>query len=193
MIALVAFAAIAIVGTVVGLALFPYSDLVVLGVAVAGGVALGRALPARFRPVLILLVVPSVIDLLQVAAFAGPPTSSRATPAASPDPHLIWLNFRLLLPDGGHFNIGLADLLLVVALAENFRRSRDPWPVAAMPGAVGLSAGTLIASIPFVQAFALGACSQALVPYLTAGWLVVLIRPRTAAPEASAFPAIRGR
>jgi hypothetical protein len=120
---------------------------------------------------LIVLLALSLLDLGQVVVFTGPPSSGQGTQSAVPDPHLIWLNFRVLLPSG-HFNIGLGDLLLVAALSENFRRRSAGWPVAALPGVLALTAGTLIAAAPMVQRFAAGAFSEALVPYLAAGWLI---------------------
>lgn len=168
---LAVFVAVAAAGTILGLALFPVSDAVVLGVAVSGGVLLGRALPTRFTPVLIVLLALSLLDLVQVVVLSGPPSSGQSTQSAVPDPHLIWLNFRVPLPSG-HFNIGFGDLLLVAALGENFRRRGAGWPVAGLPGVVALTAGTLIASAPVVQQFAAGAFSEALVPYLAAGWLI---------------------
>jgi hypothetical protein len=170
---LAVFAAVAAAGTILGLALFPFSDAVVLGVAVSGGVLLGRALPTRFMPVLIVLLALSLLDLVQVVVLSGPPSSGQSTQSAVPDPHLIWLNFRVPLPSG-HFNVGFADLLLVAALGENFRRRGAGWPVAALPGVLALTAGTLIASAPVVQQFAAGAFSEALVPYLAAGWLIAV-------------------
>jgi hypothetical protein len=173
MVVLGAFAATALIGAIIGLPLYPYTNAVVLGVATSGGVLLGRALPTRFRPVLIVLLALSVLDLAQVVVFNGPPNTAPSTQSAVPDPHLIWLNFRVSLPSG-HFNIGFADLLLVTALAENFRRTRTSWPVAALPGASALVMGTLVASAPVTVHFAAGAFSEALVPYLTAGWLLAI-------------------
>lgn len=165
------FAAVAAAGAVIGLALFPFSDAIVLGAAVSGGVLLGRALPTRFTPVLIVLIALSLLDLAQAVLLSGPPTTTSSTQSSVPNPHLIWVNFRVPLPSG-HFNIGVFDLLLVAALAENFRRRGTSWAVAAIPGVFALITGTLIASAAGVQRFAEGAFSEALIPYLAVGWLL---------------------
>lgn len=183
MIALGAFAAFALISTAAGVPLYPYSNLVVLGVATSGGLLLGRALPTRFVPVLVVMLALSILDLVQVALLNGPP-STTASAQSSPDPHLIWLNVRLPLPSG-HFAIGFADLLLVTALAENFRRTRTSWPVASLPGVVALVTGTVIASTAAARQLVAGAFSQALIPYLTGGWLVAFAVARLTAPKSS--------
>ena len=107
---------------------------------------------------------------------AEPGTGSVALRPAEtvPNPHVIWLTFRVPLPSG-HFNIGIGDLILVTALAENFRRMAASWPVAAVPGVFAVVVGTLIASFPVAQSFAAGSFSEALVPYLTAGLLAAVL------------------
>ena len=179
---------IAVAGTMFGLGLFPYSNVFVLGLAVSGGVVLGRVFPSRFRPLLAIMLILSVVDLIQVAALGGPPTPVTSAQQGAPDPHLIWLNVRIPLPSG-HFAIGFADLLLVVALAETMRRSRLSPVIAAIPGPVAIVAGTLIASTSIAQTFLFGAFSEALIPYLTAGWLLaIFVRGRVRTDTADAGP-----
>src|SRR2546429_2687614 len=61
------------VGTVFGLPFYPYSDVVVLGFGVLAGLVLGRVMPPRFRPFLVLLLILSALDVAQNIVFSGPP------------------------------------------------------------------------------------------------------------------------
>jgi hypothetical protein len=165
---------IATAGVIIGLALFPLSNLIVMGVALTGGILVGRAVPPRFRPFFILLIALSLLDLTQAAIFGGPPPSAGSTPAAGPNSHLIWVNFRVPLPSG-HFNIGFADLLLITAIAEHFRRQEAGYVIAALPGIVGFPLVFAVAAIPGFQQFLGGALSRALIPYLMLGWLLAVV------------------
>lgn len=160
-----------IAGVVFGLQLYPASDLVVAAFGVLGGIVLGRAMPPRFRPFLVLLVVLSVLDVAQNLAFSGPGTGPPPA-AAQPDPHLIWLNFRIPLA-AGHFNIGFADLTLIAAIGEHLRRRRATVPLSLLPGVIGLGLGeALVATLPQAPPQFVRAVSQSLVPFLTAGYLL---------------------
>jgi hypothetical protein len=164
---------VAAAGAFVGIPLFPLSDLIVLSIGLAGGVLVGRAFPARLRPFLVLLIVLSIVDLVQAGAFIGPPPGAAPSHAAGPNPHLIWVNFRLPLPSG-HFNIGIADLLLITAMAEHLRRMRLPYLLSALPATIGLTLAIALSAVPGFQHLLGGAPSQALIPYLTLGFLGVV-------------------
>lgn len=142
--------------------LYPWSLGLVLGVAAAGGVGLGRLMPARSRPWLLLLVVLSLVDLVQVALTSG---ASVPGPRTGQGPLIgQYLNLRLLLP-WGRSNIGLADLLLAAAIGEFWRRAGAPLWVAPLPAIFGLGLAELFAT-------AAGIRDLALVPFLTLGWLI---------------------
>lgn len=128
-----------VAGVIVGIPLYPLSDLVILTFSLAAGILLGRVRPPRFVPFLVLLAILSVLDLIQVALTSGP-APSPTTPTAGPDPHLIWLTFRLGLPSG-HFNIGFADLLLIAACSEHLRCRGSGLLLTLAPGLLGLARG----------------------------------------------------
>src|SRR5438105_8539181 len=160
-----------VVGAIVGVSLYPLSDVVVLAFALAGGILLGRALPPRFRPFFLFLIALSVLDFVQVALTSGP-APGPSIPSSGLNPHLIWVNFRIGLP-GGHFNIGFVDLLLITAMSEYFRRRDQRFVIGLLPGLIGVALAEIVASRvgyspnPIVSAF-----GQALIPFLTVGWLV---------------------
>jgi hypothetical protein len=166
-----------VVGAIFGLPLYPSSDLVILAFALSGGTLLGRVMPPRFVPFLILLVALSVLDVAQNVASSGPAPTSSALERGL-DPHFIWLNFRVPLPSG-HLNLGFADLVVIAAASEHFRRRSAGWPVAVLPGILGLAAGDLLAawsanpSRPVVAALL-----QSLIPLVTLGWLVAAAAAR---------------
>lgn len=165
------FGVVIVAGSVLGLGFYPYSDVVVVAFSVLAGITLGRALPPRFRPLLVLLLVLSVLDVAQNLATTSPPTGY--VPIATQlDPHLIWLNFRSPLGTG-HFNIGFADLVLIAAVSEQLRRRAAPLPLALLPGVIGLGLGdALAASIVQPAPTIVTAVSESLIPFLTAGYVL---------------------
>jgi len=163
--------AVMVIGAIVGLALYPLSDAIVLAFVLPGGFLLGRALPPRFRPFLVFLVILSALDLVQVALTSGPAPGPSA-PSTGLNPHLIWVNFRIGLP-GGHFNIGFVDLLLITAMGEHFRRRDRSVAIGLLPGVFGIVLAELVADLVGNNpTFALATLSQALIPYLTVGYLL---------------------
>ena len=171
-----------VAGVVFGLPLYPFSDVVVLGFGVLAGIVLGRAMPPRFRPFLVLLLILSVLDLAQNIVFSGPsaPTSTAST---APDPHLIWLNFRIPL-SSGHFNIGFADLILIAAVSEQLRRRDVRLQLAVLPGVIGLGLGEAVAaSLPESPPTLVSALAASVIPFLTAGYALTELALGQAAPE----------
>lgn len=159
-----------VVGAIVGLPLYPLSDVIVGGFAVLAGIVLGRAMPARFRPLLVLLLVLSVLDVVQNIAFSGGPSTAAPSSSTAPDPHLVWLNFRIPLP-GGHFNVGFADLILIAAISENLRRRGATLALSVLPGIIGVGLGeALVATLPPAPPSVAIAVSESLVPFLTLGY-----------------------
>lgn len=162
------FLVVVVAGAVFGLPLYPFSDVFVAGFSLLAGVALGRVMPPRFRPFLLLLLILSAIDIAQNFAFSGPPPAG----SAAPDPHLIWFNVRFPLSDG-HFNIGFADLILIAAAAENLRQRKATLALSLLPGVIGISLGeALLATLPANPPLLVDAIAASLVPFLTAGYLL---------------------
>lgn len=155
-----------ILGAVLSVAPYPWTDLVVLLVALTGGLLLGRAMPPRFRPFLILLLILSALDVVNIALSGGlttVPTTPPAHPAAAESGPLPYFNLFLLLP-GGHYLLGIFDLLVITAAAEHWRRRGALYLIALLPGVLGflLAEGA-------VWLTQLG--GWPLIPYFTAGWL----------------------
>jgi hypothetical protein len=132
-------------------------------VAVTAGLLLSRAMPTKLWPFLVLLLVLSILDVVQIVLTSGPPSpgsqsASTSTPAAQ-----LYGNFLLHLP-WGRYNIGIFDLLLLTAMAEYWRKRDSAFLVALAPGVIG-----------FILAFGFGqfiyAGALPLIPFLTAGWL----------------------
>lgn len=156
------------IGVTFGLPLYPISDVIVVVFSVLAGLLVGRAMPPRFAPFFVLLLILSALDVAQNAVFSGPSTSATGTP----DPHFIWLNLRFPLPTG-HFNLGFVDLLLIAAISEHLRRRKSPLPVALLPGVIGLGLGeAVVASLPSSPPLLLTALTQSVIPFLTAGYLL---------------------
>ncbi|HYL08094.1 MAG TPA: hypothetical protein VEU76_06065 [Candidatus Udaeobacter sp.] len=127
-------------------------------------------MPARFRPFAILIVILSVLDVAQNIVFAG--SSISCSTISAPDPHLIWLNVRLPLPEG-HFNIGFADVILFCAASENLRRRGAALDVTLLPGVIAIALGeALLATVPPHPAAIVAGVMNSLVLFLTAGYVV---------------------
>jgi hypothetical protein len=166
--AAVPFLVVVVAGAVLGLPLYPLSDLFVAAFSLLAGVLLGRVMPPRFRPFLILLLALSALDVAQNLAFAGPPPA----PNAAPDPHFIWVNVRFPLV-GGHFNIGFADLVLIAAAAENLRRRKATLALSLLPGVIGISLGeALLSTLTANPPVLVDAIAASLVLFLTAGYVL---------------------
>jgi hypothetical protein len=114
-------------GILAGARLYPLTDLVPVVVAACGGVLVGRIVPARFRPMAILVAVLAAADSIQVFA-------------ASNDSHPVSYYYAMLVVTTplGRAAIGFADLLVVTAVAEHYRRRGSNYWVAAAPGIAGL-------------------------------------------------------
>jgi hypothetical protein len=156
--------ALSIIGSALALPLYPWTSLVVLLVALTGGLLLGRIMPPRFLPVLVLLLVLSALDVLQVALTSGAsPPASNSHAGGTPSGPLLYVNFVLPLP-GRRYLVGIFDLLVITALAERWRRRGASYLIALLPGALG-----------FLLVYATGLLTplrpMALLPFFTAGWL----------------------
>ena len=162
------FLVVMVAGAVFGLALYPFSDLFVATFSLLAGIALGRAMPPRFRPFLILLLILSALDVAQNLAFAGPSPAANA----APDPHFSWFNVRFPL-SSGNFNIGFADLVLIASSAENLRRRKATLALSLLPGVIGISLGeALLSTLPANRPLVADAIAASLVLFLTAGFVL---------------------
>lgn len=144
-------------GTVAGVDGYPWSNLLVLAVAVSGGVLLGQLIPPRAEPMLLVLVVLAALDAAQLLVAGG----TEGEGAGS------W--FSLLVRGGGEIllQIGVADLVIVVALAiHGARRGLGFWPsILASPS------GLLVALVYTSVIRPSG--GLVLLPFLLLGWLLV--------------------
>ena len=152
---------LSVLGAVFSPVEYPWTNIVVLLVAMSAGLLLGRAMSTKVWPFLLLLIVLSILDVVQIVLTSGSPspgTSSAGVPTAQ-----LYGNFLLRLP-WGRYNIGIFDLLLMTAMAEYWRKRGSDFLMAVAPGAIGLilavGAGQFITG------------GLPLIPFLTAGWLV---------------------
>ena len=134
---------------------YPWADLVVLVVAWSAGLLLGRGMEPRFRPVLLVFLCLSALDVLLTAhlSLSPPPPSTGSTQLRLGD-------FLLVLP-WGRFETNVVDLLLLTALAEHWGRRGASYVIAFLPGALGflladgfilLTKVSILPGIPFFTA-----------------------------------------
>jgi hypothetical protein len=154
------------IGAVFAVVPYPWSDIIVLLTALAAGILLGRALPPRFRPFLILLLLLSALDIAQTILTGGLthlPSSPPAHTSAPMSGAMLFLNLSLPLPVG-HYLIGIFDLLVITAAAEYWRRRGASYFIAFLPGILG-----------FLLAYGAVLTTQygggPLIPFITTGWL----------------------
>ena len=150
-------------GAALSLPWYPWTNLPVLVFAIAGGAVLGRRLAARSRPVLVVLVLLSLVDL----AINGLPSPIAPESALRPPlpTALLYGNVVVFWPGGGRYMLGGLDLLLCAALAEHRRRRGGPLALALLPGPLAM----VLAAV-FILASRRG--GLALVPFLLLGWLL---------------------
>jgi hypothetical protein len=166
---------VSVLGVIFALPLYPWSEFVVLLIAFTGGLLLGRGMPPRFRPFLILLLLLSIEDAVQTALTGGLiplPTSLPAHSATPPSGLLLYLNVYLTLPVG-HYQVGIFDLLVITAAAEHWRRRGQSYLVALLPGVVGF---LLVDGAVWV----IQRGGWPLIPFITAGWLCSGVAARLA-------------
>jgi hypothetical protein len=150
--------AAAVIGAVRALPLLPVTDLMVLVVAWSGGLLLGRGMAARFSPFLLLFLCLSVLDVL--LAVGGYPQTPHTSGNSSP---LVSANFVLGLP-WGQFQINVADLLLLTAVAEHWRRRGGGYGIAVLTGVLGFLLADVVVEVT-------GLVQLPGFPFFTAGYL----------------------
>lgn len=137
-IAAVPFLVVIAAGAALSLSLYPYTNVIVGAFSLVAGVALGRIMPPRFRPFVVLLLVLSLLDVAQMIAFLPWFRGTRH----------IWINIQFRLPDG-HYNFALAVLIVIVAATENLRRRNATLGLSLLPGVIGMSLHeALLVSLP---------------------------------------------
>jgi hypothetical protein len=161
-----------VAGAAFGWPLYPWSNAVTLTFGVCGGTLLGRTFPVSQRAFFILLAVLSVLDVAQNFATSGPP--SLAPAPSAPNPHFVWLNFRIPLPSG-HLNLGVLDLGLIAAMTDHLGRNHAPWPITLLPGVLGLVIAEIVFNLHAPTRAIDTALVESLVPYLTIGWLASVV------------------
>jgi hypothetical protein len=120
------------VGLAAGLNLYPWTDLAVAAIAAGGGILVGRAVPPRFRSMMLLLLVLAILDTAQILAAAPSSAGHDQRPAGQ---YYVMFVVATSLANNA---IGIFDLLVITAMAEHWRR-REAGPVIAVaPGLVGL-------------------------------------------------------
>jgi hypothetical protein len=149
----------------VSLTMYPWSDFVVAALALLGGILLGRVMPPRFRPTLILLLVLSALDVAQIVLTSGaaPPTTSGPATDGDVSGWFALANYVIRLP-AHNYKVGILDLLLITALAEHWRRRAASYVLALVPGAIGFA-------LAYVFAWLTNIGGLPLAPFFTAGWL----------------------
>lgn len=157
-----------LVGVALALPLYPWIDLVVLVAAWSGGLLLGRGMPPRFRPFLLLFLCLSVVDVLLTAgvSLSGSHTAVGSAP-------LRFGDFLLVLP-WGRFETNLVDVLLLTAMAEHWRRRASGFLIALLPGVLafllvdGFVLVTGLGIVPGIPFFTAGyVCTEGLYRYVS--------------------------
>jgi hypothetical protein len=146
-------------GAFLGLALYPWTDLPVVGFALAGGVLVGRRLPPRSMPMFALLAVLAVLDTIQIVVLgSGSGDTGGATPA--------WYFYGMLVIDTPWFGtaVGIGDVLLIASIVEHSRRRGLSFAVGAAPGVLAFIAADVLVQV-------IGPLNLPLVPFLLFGWL----------------------
>jgi hypothetical protein len=151
---------IAIIGVGFALPLYPWTDFVVLLIAFAGGVLLGRILRPGPFPLVVILITVSLLDVVGNILTSGVQAPGGDT-ASSP---LLYGNL-LIPPPAGRFNIGIGDILLGTAMAEHWRRRRGSIALAEVPGLAGFALAGLFEALTSYH-------DLPLIPFLTGGWLI---------------------
>ena len=165
-------------GAVLGLALYPWTDLPVLGFAIAGGILVGRRLPPRPMPMLVLLAVLAMLDAIQIFVLgsgAGPEATGGAAPA--------WYFYGMLVIDTAwsHTGVGIFDILVIAAMVEHARRRGLPFAVGVAPGVLAFVAAD-------VAVLVFGSLNLPLVPFLLGGWLATGLGVRIAGVPGQSEP-----
>ena len=149
--------AAAIIGALAGLDAYPWSNAAVLAVGIAGGVLLGRLVPPRARLMFAALAILAALDAAQLLLAGGAGTDSTE----------IWFSLLVRGDEGALLQIGVADLVVVVAMTvHGARRGLSFWP------------SIIAAPLGLLVAFGYSQLTKppeglVLLPFLLLGWVAV--------------------
>jgi len=130
---------------------YPWSNVLVLGVAWSGGILYGRV-PGRWFAGLLI-----VLALLDLASFAsGVQSQGGPSPSASPN----FVSNLTVLWTGGHFREGILDIAVLVGTAARWTRTWRPGTVLVLALLAALAPSGLVAAgwrgglplVPFMAA-----------------------------------------
>ena len=152
-------AAVWILGAALSLGWYPLVSVVDIVFATALGQFVGRAVPARFRPFLVLLVILSVLDTLQVGLsthfYDGAQNSSLSAGQ-------FYSTVVVKLPLG-NYRLGPFDLAVAAAIGAHWlaRGAGLRVPLVGVAAAVTGAYGVMLS----------GPLTLPLIPFFLAGWL----------------------
>jgi uncharacterized protein (DUF58 family) len=156
---LVLSAAVWVLGAALSLPWYPLTSIVDVVFAVSLGLAAGRLVPARFRPFLILLIILSVLDVLQVGLSAG---SHAAAQDSGLSAGQLYSTVVVKLPIG-NYRLGPFDLAIAAAIGTHWLRRGAGLkvPLAGVATAVILAYAVILAK----------PVTLPLMPFFLVGWL----------------------
>jgi hypothetical protein len=110
--------ALSVVMGLLGVATYPFSNILVIAVAFFGGSLLGKTSSRRIWVLFAPLTIFSAID---IASFLlGAQGTSPSSVSSQQSSGLALLNFTLYFADGSHFRIGTLDIFVLSALVVFF-------------------------------------------------------------------------
>jgi hypothetical protein len=148
--------AVGVTGITLNLRAYPLTDAVVVIFCLTAGTVMGRVVPPHRRPMAIVLAILAALDTVQVFA-AG---SGNTTPSAL----RAWTMFLLVTPVGATA-IGFADLAVIAAVGEHWRRRGENAVWSMVPGFLALSLADLFNVLVYRGGLPL-------LPFVLAGWVI---------------------
>jgi len=161
--ALAAILALSGVAWVLGAALswrgYPLVSVLDIVFAAALGIVVGRIVPARFYPFLILLIVLSAFDILQVGLSTHFRQAAQNSSLAAGD---YYSTVVVKLPLG-NYQLGPFDLAVIASIGEHWLRRGTGLlvPLAGVTGAIVLAYAVILS----------GPVTLPLIPFLLIGWI----------------------
>jgi small basic protein len=148
-----------LLGAALSLGWYPLNTVVDVVFAASLGLVVGRAVPARFRPMLVLLIILSVLDTLQVGLSTHFHDTSQASSLSAGQ---FYSTVVVKLPIG-NYRLGPFDLTVAAAIGAHWlkRGAELRVPLAGVAAAM-TGAYAVMLSGPLVLP---------LIPFFLAGWL----------------------
>ncbi len=129
-----------------------YNGFVFAGAVIIGALV-GRAIPARPVPMALVLALLSALDIWWIGLGASALSASNS-----------YANFSVEFGSGVS-SIGAVDLVLASAITTHWRRRRATILTSLAPAPLGM----ILSNLYF---FVTGTLNLALVPFISAGWLI---------------------